>query len=199
MATRWEALCVEKNKIGTSGRNTLICRAASMPPRTGIEMSRMIKSGLNCLDFSTASSPFFAWAHTSICWDWSIAQRPILTISWSSATNTRKAREGASGCMWMESNLDGFVLGAFADLASSPIESENSVGVYSKQYTLQCRCVRQSTEFPVSAIRRNIRLNFALFTCLRASWPVVRLPCSPEVLMTLPAYDIFKKHDARSH
>src|SRR5258708_5475259 len=68
-ATRREELCVEKNKIGTSGRNTLICRAASMPPRTGIEMSRTIKSGLNCLDFSTASSPFFAWAHISICWD----------------------------------------------------------------------------------------------------------------------------------
>src|ERR1700736_1798924 len=50
--------------MGVAGAISLICRAASNPFITGIDRSRMTKSGSNSLTFSMATAPFGASAQT---------------------------------------------------------------------------------------------------------------------------------------
>jgi len=73
---------MEKNRIGTSGRNVLISLAELMPSNTGMVTSMMIKSGFSSLAFSTASFPFEASPQTWIFGrEERIAVTPILTDS----------------------------------------------------------------------------------------------------------------------
>jgi hypothetical protein len=71
--------------IGIAGISSLISLAACRPSITGMERSRMIKSGFNLTARSTPTRPFSASPHTSKSSTDSITRvKASLTAAWSS-------------------------------------------------------------------------------------------------------------------
>ena len=76
--------------IGTAGMSSFSSLAACRPSTTGMERSRMIKSGFNLMARSTPTRPFFASPHTSKSSTDSIkGVKASLTAAWSSTIKMR--------------------------------------------------------------------------------------------------------------